>query len=506
MDIHAYDHILSGLLKHVRRGPVAENKLLDKVILHQQIGSIYSRFGQPWAIPHFELARDCWERYRSSISIPEFRQHMFADQGKTLYYSLGHAYLQELKRQKGTLGPVLDADNIAKEFRNSGGLNQSAEDWIRHAFTAFESLTARVYLDQILGDVAPATAAEVESRIAQSKVPLAALLWFPTADESDFFLIAKGVCRHTRTLFGGNHLVRLQDQLHGELTHHFFDPACPMIESTLFWKSFQETFHEILPLLSDLEQNTILLVAGSEILTNFPLAGLQSAEGYLIDRYPVVFLSSITQWIRNHRDAAKWRDRVLSIGVGRHDIPAESELSFNPLNAPCKIGVGSQQLTVDHLGWRQVTKKQVIADLPHYPYALFTCHGIFYEQITTAESGLDFAGGGRLTLDEITNLDLPIDLIFMNSCVSSKSRSTRTQEPQGIPMSFCMAGVDKIIGSLWNVWYPAGADFTRAFFQSLTSAASKCIAYHHQQTVLKARSMYPDPYHWAGWALYGNYK
>ncbi len=505
MENRPYHRMIQLLLKHVKPCPVTGRELIDQANLHQKIAGIYSRFEQPWAIPHFTLAQHYWETYRSTILDLKHREHFFTSQGKILYYGLGTAYLRELTRKEDTIDPVIDEDRIAKDFLKKKQLDRSPENWIRYAFSTLEALTARVYLEQIFGDVPPVTAEEVEEYISNSPVPLATLLCFPTATESQFIMITAGSCKYVTTSFGGDHLESLQTQMHEELTHRFFDPKCPVMECTSFWNSFQETFSELKSFLLELERNTILLVAGGEILTNLPLAGVKIGKEYLIDRHPVIFLSSISQCLRKKEHPAREKSRLLSVGVGRTERPAEATLSFNPLNAPCEIGKGENQFAVDHIGWNKVTKKNIIEALTKYSMALFSCHGTFYAQITTADSGLDLAGNERLTLDEISSLNLPIDLIFMNSCVSSKSRSIRTNEPEGIPMSFCLAGVDKVIGSLWNVWYQAGETFTRIFFETLAKTPSQHMARHYQQAVLKARSIHPDPYHWAGWALYGNY-
>ena len=160
---------------------------------------------------------------------------------------------------------------------------------------------------------------------------------------------------------------------------------------------------------------------------------------------------------------------------------------------------------VDHLGWDDCTCERVAEALPNYQMALLTCHGTFYEALITEESGIALANGEILRLRDLRRLDLSLDVLLMNSCVSARTRNTDSREPQGIHIALNAAGVDKVIGSLWNVWYPSGRVFTRNLFGLLARMSETSTASLVRAAILATRAIHPDPYHWAGWSLYGNH-
>jgi len=105
----------------------------------------------------------------------------------------------------------------------------------------------------------------------------------------------------------------------------------------------------------------------------------------------------------------------------------------------------------------------------------FSGHSVFKDD-SPYESYLELARGTRLSLHELDSTVHPedgrhlIDLVFLNSCQSGR---TGTDKITGRNLSLCRvfkeAGIDNVIGMLWNVSDDAAAQVASVFYEKLAA-------------------------------------
>ena len=112
---------------------------------------------------------------------------------------------------------------------------------------------------------------------------------------------------------------------------------------------------------------------------------------------------------------------------------------------------------------------------------------------------------GRLTVNEIFNIDLTASMVTLSACQSGMSRITAGDEMMGIPRAFIYAGVPTVVASLWNVNDEATAILMEQFYRNLKEY-EKGEALQRAQIYMIKQSGYKTPYYWAAFSLTGDYK
>lgn len=118
--------------------------------------------------------------------------------------------------------------------------------------------------------------------------------------------------------------------------------------------------------------------------------------------------------------------------------------------------------------------------------AHFSCHGEFNFE-SPLDSALLLAGGERLTLGEIFDLDLSqCRLVTLSACETGLTNyKILSDEYVGIPSSFLYAGSPSVVSSLWQVQDVSTAFLMIKFYQNLSSCETVAIALNQAQTWLR---------------------
>jgi len=134
---------------------------------------------------------------------------------------------------------------------------------------------------------------------------------------------------------------------------------------------------------------------------------------------------------------------------------------------------------IEQLTGAKVNRRSVISALESGQFSIlhYSGHSVFDER-HPSQSYLELPAGERLFLHEFAYLggkaarhNLPLALVFLNSCESGK---VSIDETSGRGMSMCRAlrhaGVDDVIGMLWNVADDAAAEFGSEFYKLLANS------------------------------------
>ena len=115
---------------------------------------------------------------------------------------------------------------------------------------------------------------------------------------------------------------------------------------------------------------------------------------------------------------------------------------------------------------------------------------------------------GFLWLQDIYNLNLPVELVVLSACRTGIGREVRGEGLMSLTRGFLYAGASKVIASLWKVDDEATAALMKSFYRYLLKEQHSATAALRlaKMDVMKAREQWRAPYYWAGFVLHGDIK
>ncbi len=109
---------------------------------------------------------------------------------------------------------------------------------------------------------------------------------------------------------------------------------------------------------------------------------------------------------------------------------------------------------------------------------------------------------GIVTAQEISNLNLlNTDLVVLSACQTALGDINGSEGVYGLQRAFKMAGVKKLLMSLWEVPDAETAELMQLFYSNVFKGETYYTAFRKAQLTLKAK--YKDPTKWAGFVLVG---
>ncbi len=140
---------------------------------------------------------------------------------------------------------------------------------------------------------------------------------------------------------------------------------------------------------------------------------------------------------------------------------------------------------------------------PQHREIHFAMHGKF-DSANPLSSGLymsaDADNDGVLTVGELYDLQLNVDLVVLSACETALGATSRGDDVVGLNRGFLFAGASSIVSSLWEVDDQATRDLMVGFYQT-RSQYGKAAALRRAQ--LKVMGKYPHPYYWAAFQVSG---
>ncbi|MEM7584221.1 MAG: CHAT domain-containing tetratricopeptide repeat protein [Acidobacteriota bacterium] len=154
--------------------------------------------------------------------------------------------------------------------------------------------------------------------------------------------------------------------------------------------------------------------------------------------------------------------------------------------------------------------------LADYRYLHFATHGIV-ESERPELSALVFSlydrdgrrRDGLLRLPEIYHLRLNAELVVLSGCRTALGRELRGEGLVGLTRGFFAAGARRLVASLWRVQDRSTAELMNHLYRRLLSAEDPlpaAAALRAAQLELMSDPRYRDPYHWAAFAVYGDWR
>ena len=103
---------------------------------------------------------------------------------------------------------------------------------------------------------------------------------------------------------------------------------------------------------------------------------------------------------------------------------------------------------------------------------------------------------------ELLRADLRgVRLIGLSACETALGRIDRADNPRGLPAALLLAGVESVVGTLWEVAGDAARVFFVGLYAGLAAGQSRGAAFRAAQQ--ETRRRFPHPRDWGAFYLLG---
>jgi CHAT domain-containing protein len=113
---------------------------------------------------------------------------------------------------------------------------------------------------------------------------------------------------------------------------------------------------------------------------------------------------------------------------------------------------------------------------------------------------------GFLGLQDIYNLNLPVDMVVLSACETGLGKEIRGEGLVGLTSGFMYAGATRVVASLWNVDDAATSELMGRFYKGiLKDGLQPAAALQRTQIEMRKQKRWRAPHHWAGFVLQGQW-
>lgn len=245
-------------------------------------------------------------------------------------------------------------------------------------------------------------------------------------------------------------------------------------------------------------------------LGTVPFAALRpfGPSEHLIDKMSVMIAPSLSDIVTENllykvSEKNPWSARFRNPLLVGNPYLAPSA-GWEPLdNARKEAEFVGQLFKAKPLVGRQATKAEIIKRAQGADFLYFATHGAA-DTANPLEGGfLVFSGPngkeGLWTAREIQQTSLPARLAVLSACQTGLGK-THDAGIIGLARAFQLAGVRRVVMSLWSVYDDATAELMRAFALNLEAHAP---AEALRRAMLQVRRRRPDPAEWASFVIFG---
>lgn len=495
-----------------------------------RIGDVFNESGKPEdAIPYFEKSIQQVESTRNLLQSEEYRQSYFEGElgayvrmmralvsaqkteeafnygerarSRTFLDILGSkvrlsraegALIEEERALQERIGAL--KARLAAEAESAGAGSAGARAELveaEKAYAAFLSKVRKQDKEQAsLMTVEPLTLKEVRE-LLQPGVTM--LEYFVTEESVLLWIVEKERAEFVAVPLSRSDLIARVTAMRAAITN---------VGEKEKFKAASEDLHRLLiaPALSRARGNELLIVP-HDALHYLPFQALLSPAGrYLIEDYPIYYLSSasLMQFTRTKRKSAG--DHALVMGN-----PALGDDAYNLRFAEreAKEIARFYPQTAVYLQ-SEANKPKAVSLGPKYDMLHFAVHAELNEDDPLDSSLLLARGGadddGRLKVGEIFALRLNAAIVVLSACETGLGKLSTGDEMVGLTRAFIYAGTPSIVTTLWKVSDRASYEVMTEFYRQMKTA-HKSEALRRAQ--LKTMEQFPEPFYWAAYALTG---
>jgi CHAT domain-containing protein/ankyrin repeat protein len=291
----------------------------------------------------------------------------------------------------------------------------------------------------------------------------------------------------------------------------------PQVETPVKDSKAMKELSQVLlaPALGELTENTRLIIVPHGPLHYLPFGALTMPGGEepLLVRHPIQYAASGSTW---HLEREKRPSTGQGVALGAlgsfevkwklPELPETYESStrggFAPLPGSAREVEAIRKLYDEEkaLVGPDLTASNLKPFLSEARLVHLATHGIL-DTDHALFSGLVLADD-LLTLPEISNWDLKAELVVLSACDTGLGKLGKGDDMVGLTRAFQLAGARSVLASLWPVSDKPTAVWMENFHGHLAKGAAPVDA--ARMAALETRKVYPEPYYWAPFMLYGS--
>jgi CHAT domain-containing protein len=459
------------------------------------IGNVFLQTGKPSeAIPYYKKAIDSIESTRTLLESEELRTSFFEDKtqiyGGMISAHLGaknvedafnyneraraRAFLDILgsKVQLARQGALLQEERelqarISELNTKLGGQRADGEgeggqlrqelEAAQKAYTDFLAKVRTQNKEQAsLMNVEPLTLKEVQALLDPGTTLIE---YFVTERETFVWVIEKEKVHFQRVAIAKGELGK----------------SVKTLRETIFTLGEKQRFDEVSgslynqlvqPLISHISGKELIIVA-HDVLHYLPFQALIASDGrYLIEKYPIYYLSSasLIQFVKEKSKASG--ERVLAFGNPDLGDP-EKNLEFAELEAKELKAVYPDSTVFVR---KEATEEKSKSLSSNHNILHFATHAELNENDPLSSAVLlvkDAKEDGRLEVREIFGMDLKANLVVLSGCETALGKLSTGDELVGLTRAFIYAGTPSVMASLWKVDDASTAQLMSNFYKNL---------------------------------------
>jgi CHAT domain-containing protein len=128
--------------------------------------------------------------------------------------------------------------------------------------------------------------------------------------------------------------------------------------------------------------------------------------------------------------------------------------------------------------------------------------GVWFTELTPSGRPLD----AWLSMGEVYNLSLTVDLAVLSACETGVGRATG-DGVLSLARGFLLAGANRVIYSQWKIADEGAAVFMREFYSRLAATSDVALSLQGARTALRdgtAGTAWRDPFYWAAFGVEGD--
>jgi CHAT domain-containing protein len=207
----------------------------------------------------------------------------------------------------------------------------------------------------------------------------------------------------------------------------------------------------------------------------------------------------------------RWAD---TFGIDAKRAMSFPRLPYSRREAQEIIAATPKGQSLEALDFRASRSLAMSSDLAQYKILHFATHGLV--DATHPElSGIllslfDEQGApqiGLLTLQDIYNLNLPVDMVVLSACETALGKEVKGEGLMGLTRGFMYAGASRVVATLWKVNDVASASLMSGFYRAMEQDhLPPAAALRKAQVEMRKDRRWSAPYYWAGFELQGEWK
>ena len=249
-------------------------------------------------------------------------------------------------------------------------------------------------------------------------------------------------------------------------------------------------YRELVAPIEGLLRKRKLVFVPHESLHHLPMHALFDGHRYLLDRFAISYAPSASVYALCQERAANASEASLVLGVPDPRAP----MILSEIHSVKAILPDAELLVGEHATRHALESKGPGCRILH-----IATHGLFREDRPMFSSIR--LGDGYLTLYDLYQLSLPVDLATLSGCSTGRSVVAGGDELLGLVRGLLHAGARTLLLTLWDVQDRSTALLMKSFYGRLAGGDDKASAL--RGAMLELRDTHPHPYFWAPFVLIG---